>query len=84
MLRHLVVRAFEGVHRHDEGVRLDPGGDAGVTGSDEPGVTWAVPLTVQVHPRIFDIPDTVKSTVDSCAAAGAPCRSSRPAETSIT
>ena len=32
-------------------------------GSDEPGVTWTVAWTVQVHPRIVDVPDTVKSTV---------------------
>ena len=47
------------------------------TGGDEPGATSAVPLTVQVHPRMVDVPETVNSTVD-CAAAGEPASSARP------
>ena len=53
-------------------------------GGDEPGVTSAVPLTVQVHPRMVEVPETVNSTVDCCAAAGDPASSAKPRQTAVT
>ena len=53
-------------------------------GGDEPGVTSAVPLTVQVHPRMVEVPETVNSTVDCCAAAGDPASNANPRQTAVT
>ena len=53
-------------------------------GVDDPEVTRAVPLTEQVQPRTVDVPDTVKSTLDGCAAAGDPASNRRPAATTAT